>query len=198
MQYIDRTVDDLKSGYTTYLLSRTNDKEIDFIAYTGDTALGADEEAKKLHAYSRGYFLRKGFDKAISDADPNVITPIYKDNENYEVPLKSKEKAIELIYASKLNISGFRFNENATDQQKEEAFGKLINSFVLTSKNLDFDDEKNLFFVMQKGARVGYNNGGNKDMKIRGVDVQERLGLNTEEVVAHKKRREMMQHQHSS
>ena len=44
---------------------------------------------------------------------------------------------------------------------------------------------------MAKASRVIYNNGGNENMKITGVDVQERLGLNTREVAVQKKYREM-------
>ena len=191
MQYIQTTTDDLKSGYSTYMLEYYKDK-IRFSAYTGDTAIGANEQGLRVNAYQRGYFLRKGFSDAVINADPNILTPIYRDNEDKEVFPKSVTEAIKQIYESKLNISGFRFNKNATDAQKEEAFGKLINRFVFASRNLDFDSDKNLFFVMKGQARVIYNNGGDNNVRIRGVDVQERLGLKTPEVINERILREKM------
>ena len=185
MQYIGVTTDDLKSGYSTYVL-QVGREEIKFFAYTGDTAIGASEQGQKLNAYKRGYFLRKGFSDAILEADPNVLVPLYKDNENRDVFPKTKEEAVDLIYNSKINISGFRFVDGATDKQKQEALGKLIDRFVFTSKNSDFESDKNLFFVSANSLQVRYNNGGDQNMKIKGVDIQEKLGLQTEAVLKKK------------
>lgn len=182
MQYIDNTTsDDLKSGFSSYVL-QGNTTEIVFSAYNGDTAFGADKKGQNLNAYHRGYFLRKGFSDAIYTSDPNILVPIYKDDENNDVYPESKSEAVRLIYAGKLNISGFRFVENATNEQKEEAFAKVINCFVSASTNLDFSSEKNLFFISGNYSRISYNNGGNPAIKIRGVDIQEKLGLKTQDV----------------
>ena len=88
-----------------------------------------------------------------------------------------------MIYSSKANISVFRFVEGATAKQKEEALGKIINSFVHASKNLDFSSDKNLFFVSNGRLQVRYNNGGSQSMKISGTDIQEKLGLKTDDVL---------------
>lgn len=189
MQYIESTTDDLKSGYSTYGL-RCDDKEINFFAYTGETALGDD---KQLNSYHRGYFLRKGFSDAILNADPSIMKPIYKDNAGNEVSIQSTKEAVALIYDNKLNISGFRFEEGITKEQKEEAFAAVINSFVQTSKNLDFSSEKNLFMVNGNHSRVIYNNGGHQSTQIKGADVQERLGLKTQDVIMEQTMRSMMQ-----
>ena len=189
MQYLKGLGDDLKSGYSTYVLQHDSEN-ISFFAYTGDTAVCANEKGLELNAYNRGYFLRKGFSEAICKADPNVIVPVYKDNQNNDViPISTKE-AVRMIYEGKLNISGFKFVEGATDSQKEEAFGLLINSFVSTSKNLDFSSEKNLFVVQGNCHQIVYNNGGSEKMKISGVDVQEKLGLNTKAVTLNRIYRE--------
>lgn len=181
MQYINVESKDLTSGYRTFVLQRTG-KGVDFFAYTGDTALGADEKGLEINAYLRGYFLRKGFSSAISDADFDVITPIYKDSDNNDVFPQSRAEAVEQIYSDKLNITGFRFSETATKTQRDEAFGKLIDCFVAASKNLDFSSDENLFIVQGNHKEVAYNNGGSQDIKIRGVDVQEKLGLSTNAV----------------
>ena len=183
MQYINRTNEDLTAGYSTYLLQKTS-IGIGFYAYTGNTAIGANKQGQEINSYHRGYFLRKGFSEAINDSDPNVIVPVYKDNENNDVRPLSNDEALNLIYGGKLNISGFEFVDGATQEQKEEAFGKLIDYFVLASKNLDFSSDKNLFIVQGNFHEVAYNNGGSENMKIRGVDVQEKLGLNTQAVKA--------------
>lgn len=189
MQYLKGLGDDLKSGYSTYVLQHDSEN-ISFFAYTGDTAVCSNERALELNAYNRGYFLRKGFSEAICKADPNVIVPVYKDNENKDVFPKSVEEAVRGIYDGELNVSGFRFVEGASETQKEEAFGQLINSFVSTSKNLDFSSEKNLFVVQGNCRQVVYNNGGSEKMKISGVDVQEKLGLNTKAVALNRIYRE--------
>lgn len=191
MQYIEIHNEDLKAGYRTFLLGKQDDR-IDFFAYTGDTAINANEQGLKTNAYLRGYFLRKGFSNAVRNADPNIMEPIYKDNENRDVSVSSVDEALDLIYSSKLNISGFKFKKGLTDEQKEQAFGKVIDSFVSASKNLDFSSEKNLFIVQGSFLpQVAYNNGGSQNMEITGVDVQERLGLDTQDVKVQQKLREI-------
>lgn len=193
MQYISKTTDDLKPGYSTFVLQKHNDN-IKFFAYKGENAVKATKQGIENNDYLQAYFLRKGFSDAILDADPNVLEPSYKDREYNDVHPKTKEEAISQIYKNELNISGFKFKENATDEQKEEAFGKLINCFVSTSKNLDFSSDKNLFMVQGNGREVIYNHGGSKSMQIDGVDVQEKMGLKTRAVAvmqAHRNR--MMQ-----
>ncbi len=191
MQYLDKLGDDLKPGYSTYVLNYNSDK-ISFFAYTGNTAISADKQCQQINDSMRGYFLRKGFSDAITAANPNVVTPMYRDNEGKEVHLRSSAEAKKLIYEGKINICGFSFAKDATDAQKEEAFGKIINTFVSASKNLDFSSEQNLFVVNGKFSRVIYNNGGSEKMKINGADVQERLDLNTRDVVVNKVMRERM------
>ena len=191
MQYIEIHNEDLKAGYRTFLLGKQDDR-IDFFAYTGDTAINANEQGLKTNAYLRGYFLRKGFSSAVRNADPNIMEPVYKDNENRDVSPSSVDEALDLIYSSKLNISGFKFKKGLTDEQKEQAFGKVIDSFVSASKNLDFSSEKNLFIVQGSFlSQVAYNNGGSQNMEITGVDVQERLGLDTQDVKVQQKLREI-------
>lgn len=180
MQYMETTTNDLKPGYSTFALKEVGDR-VDFYAYTGGTAINADEQGMKLNAHLRGYFLRKGFSDAILGADPNVLTPVYRDNENKSVSPSSVDEALKLIYDGKLNITGFKFNKAATQEQKEQAFGKLINTFVETSKNQDFNGDKNLFFVLGNFSRVIYSNGGASNMQISGPDVQEKLGLKTKD-----------------
>lgn len=192
MQYIKRTNDDLKSGFSTYVLQNSG-RKIDFFAYTGDTAINADERGQSINAHHRGYFLRKGFSDAIREADPNVIEPIYKDNNNKEVHPLSVDVALQLIYENKLNITGFAFKEGVTQEQKDEAFGNVINSFVSASRNLDFSSEKNLFIVQGNCSEVIYNNGGSQKMKIDGADVQEKIGLKTPDVFMKQAFRKKMQ-----
>ena len=128
MQYLKGLGDDLKSGYSTYVLQHDSEN-ISFFAYTGDTAVCSNERALELNAYNRGYFLRKGFSEAICKADPNVIVPVYKDNQNNDViPISTKE-AVRMIYEGKLNISGFKFVEGATDSQKEEVINKCMSKW---------------------------------------------------------------------
>ncbi len=190
MQYISVGNDDLKPENTTFLLAKRTD-EVVFTAYTGRTAVGAGEEGVQINADIRGYFLRKGFSDALVDSD--VIEPIFKTNDGKDANPASLSEARNLVYDSKLNISGFKFKENATEEQKEEAFGKLVNHFVSTSKNLDLSSDKNLFVVQNDSREVAYNNGGSKSMRISGPDVQEKLGMKTEEAIANKSFRQMMQ-----
>ena len=194
MQYIGTTTDDLKPGHTTYVL-QYGEEEIRFFAYNGNAAIMADEQGQRSNGYQSGYFLRKGFSDAVCNANPEIMAPIYVDNEGKEVQLPSVDEAIDQIYSSKLSIAGFRFNENVTKAQKEQAFGKVVNSFVSTSKNADFSSDENLFWVTANCSRVIYNNGGDNRMEIRGVDVQERLGLNTPEVAEERQFRELMKSQ---
>lgn len=194
MQYISIGTKDLESGYSTYVLQKHTDR-VDFFAYTGDTAIGTDEQGQKINAYNRGYFLRKGFSAAVQSADPEVIEPIYKDeNDNIVVPA-SKQAAISMIYDGKLNISSFKFADGATDEQKKQAFAKLINYFVSASRNADFASEKNLFLVQGNFLSVAYNNGGSQKVTIEGADIQERLGLETPEVAKMRAYRAMVAEQ---
>lgn len=192
MQYVRELGDDLKSGYTTYVLQNSSMRDIAFFAYTGDTATKADKQSQEHNKHLSRHFLRKGFSDAIMDADPNVVVPVYKDNEDNDVFPKSKDEALSLIFGGKINVSGFTFIEEATDAQKEEALGKLINNFVSTSQNLDFGADKNLFVVQNNFHQVIYNNGGKESVKIKGVDVQEKVGLNTKEVATNKVHRQRM------
>ena len=185
MQYIRIGNTDLQPGYSTYVLN-ASDREVRFYAYSGETAINTNERGVQYNAYKRGYFLRKGFSSAISSADPKVLTPIYTDNDDNDVYPKSDEEAIKLIYEGKLSIRGFKFTKTATAEQKEEAIGRLIDEFVFASKNLDFSSDKNLFLVQANFMDVAYNNGGPESMQIKGVDVQERLGLNTQSVIANR------------
>lgn len=191
MQFFETTTDDLKPGFSTYLLNRQQDG-VDFVAYTGSTATGATKEGIRENAMQRGYFLRKGFSDAI-DIDPDVMTPVYMDNDGNEVHPKTKDEAISLIYSSRLNISGFKFNKDATEEQKEKAFVSLVNRFVNASKNLDFSSETNLFMIHANQRRVGYHNGGSQDIQIDGADVQEKLGMDTPAVRLKHLRRERME-----
>ena len=114
------------------------------------------------------------------------------DLDHNKVHPSSTAQAISLIYQNELTISGFKFRENISKAQKAEALGKLINSFVDTSKNLDFSSEKNLFVVQSGFYEVAYNNGGSAKLQIEGVDVQEKLGLNTTDVAFRKIQRELI------
>lgn len=171
MQYVYKA-NDLKSVENIFVLRKDKDC-IDFSAYIVDTA----EKSKKENADCRGYFLKKGFSDVLKNVDPNVMEPIYKDFRNEEARPSSTNEAIDLIYRDELTLSGFRFKENITDAQKGDAFGKLIDCFVATSKNLDFSSDKNLFSVQNGLLKVTYNNGGSEGMEIDGSDIQERVGL---------------------
>ncbi len=191
MQYMKRDTADLQSGNTTYVMQHFG-TGVKFFAYTGDTALGVDKNGLRHNAQIRGYFLRKGFIDAIKEADPNVVTPVYKDNDDNPVFPASKDEAMALIYDDKINISGFQFNPKATEEQKEEAFGKIVNAFVDASKNEDLTSTKNLFLIQANFSEVYYNHGGSENVKISGVDVQEKLNLRTQEVMTHKMLRQKL------
>ena len=191
MQYIPGEIDELKDGQTSYFLHELNGT-IRLWVSTEDKNI-SDAQEKRLAAHKRGYFLRKGFSEAIRHIDPDVVQPIYTDMNDQEVYPKSTDEALDQIYhGDGLNISGFRFKETATKAQKEEAYGKIIDCFVSTSKNPDLRNENNLFYVWNGVKTVGYNNGGDSKKDIKGVDIQEKLGLNTPEVIVEKRRREAL------
>lgn len=183
MQYISIGNKDLQPGYETFLL-KENREGVSFYAYKGETALNADEKGQARNASLNGYFLRKGFSGALRDADPNVVEPVYKTRDGKSFAPRSVDEAISLIYKNELTVSGFKFKENISEKQRHEEFGKLIDSFVLASKNADFSSDKNLFCVQNGSEEVAYNNGGSKDVMIDSVDIQEKLGLKTTGVIA--------------
>lgn len=191
MQYISRTNEDLEPGHSTYVLNKSG-RDIRFFAYKGETALNANSEGMKINAGCGAYFLRKGFSDAIRNADQNIMEPIYEDLSGNKVTPSSTNEAIDLIYKNELTFSGFKFTEKASDAQKEQAFGKMIKSFVSSSKNADFSSDKNLFIVQNEGHEVAYNNGGSQ-MQIDGVDIQEKLRMNTPEVAIRKMCRDKTQ-----
>ena len=193
MQYIDEhTNDDLKPGYKTFVLKAESDR-VKFFAYQGELATGAfSKEAQAAKADLAKYFLRKGFLYAIEYANPEIMTPMYSDNDGNSVVPQSKEEAIALIYRDKLNVEGFKFSQTATNEQKESAFASLIDSFVNTSQGLEFASDKNLFMVIHSSGRtVAYNNGGHSSLKINGEDVQEKLKMDTPEVMLLQKMRSL-------
>ena len=195
MQYISIDTNDLKSENNIFRLSRRGDT-ISFSVFSGDVALGADEGGKREDSYLNGYFLRKRFSSAIRKIDSDVIEPIYKTTDGKSFSPESIDEAINMIYHHELTVSGFRFKENVEDEQKDEEFGKLIDSFVMASRNLDLRSVDNLFEVVDHDnySEVAYNNGGSESMEIDGTDVQEKLGLNTLSVV---RKREMEETQNS-
>lgn len=165
MQYLSY-LDDLAKGHKTYALS-ANPLRVYLMAYRYDTTTktGPDRLQNRIvNAYMRGYFLRKGFAAAIWRADPNVLRPFFKDAQDNPVLPSSARQAKQLIQENKLNVSGFMFVPTASEEQKERELGKLIDTFVETSKNIDFNSEKNGFgisFINDFGhQQVLYNNEG--------------------------------------
>ena len=190
MRYLkpeEKNKENLTPEHTVYGLKYT-EKGIDFFSYIGNRGeldANKSQQEQEIDSYHRGYFLRKGFSRAVSQYS-DVITPIYEDNQGNEFFPESRRDAIGLIYQHELNISGFRFNETATEKQKEDAFGKLVNIFVSTSRNLDFESENNIFIIEAPHSDVWYNHGGSGHVQFDGVEVEERLGLNTERVQIHR------------
>lgn len=66
----------------------------------------------------RNRFLKKGFSKAVQEADPNIVEPIFTDMKDKEVHPSSINEAIKSMYNDELTLSGFRYKENATAAQK--------------------------------------------------------------------------------
>jgi len=185
MKYL-QYLNDLAPGRKTYALT-ANPDGIDFVAYRHDTASNNgpySAQERQINAMMRGYFLRKGFIASIWQDNPDILVPIYKNGADRQVFPHSIQAAQEAIYNNKLNIAGFRFNSHSTPKQREEAFGKLVDLFVQTSKNADLSSSNNGFaitFINDFGKeQVIYNNDG--PTEITSDDIREKLDLTPEAI----------------
>ena len=185
MQFIEVGDKDLESGFNTYCLKET-DKGVDFFTYTGDTAMHTDEKGLAKQRRQSRNFLRKGFLYALDYIDFNVMYPVYTDKNGSKIENPPKDEVRNLIYKDELGIKGFKFKDNVSKEKKNEEISKIIDSFVTTSKNLDFASEKNLFIVMSNLREVAYNNGGSKTEEFTGFDIQKKLGIDVTELKRNK------------
>ena len=163
MQYLQE-LDDLNPENRTFALNNGSE-EIHFFAYSGKTLNNNDEKQKETNLYYGRYLLRKGFDRSIEDLDENVVKPLFVDKNGQDYYPLPQENVRDLIYEDKLGIKGFAYSPNATKEQKDIEFEKIAAAFVEASKNLDFEDEKNLFSISHNTYDVNYNNGGNEDFE---------------------------------
>ena len=109
---------------------------------------------------------------------PDILRPIYINRDGSRTIPPSPQSAVELVLRDSLGIKGFKFTPEASKEQKQQAFRELIDIFVETSQNQDFQSEKNLFGVQSNNYSVLYNNGGPADVKITSEDIQEKLMMN--------------------
>ena len=175
MQYLQE-LDDLNPENRTFALNNDSD-EIHFFAYSGKTLNNNDEKQKETNLYYGRYFLRKGFNQSIEDLDENVVKPLFVDQNGQDYYPLPQENVRDLMYADKLGIKGFAYSPNATQEQKDIEFEKIASAFVNASKNLDFEDEKNLFSISHNFYEVNYNNGGNEDFESS--DILNKLRVET-------------------
>lgn len=161
MQYLQE-LDDLNPENRTFALNNGSE-EIHFFAYSGKTLNNNDEKQKETNLYYGRYFLRKGFNRSIENLDENVVKPLFVDKNGQDYYPLPQENVRDLIYEDKLGLKGFAYSPNATQEQKDIEFEKIAAAFVSASKNLDFEDEKNLFSISHNFYDVNYNNGGNED-----------------------------------
>lgn len=183
MQYL-KQLDDLNPENRTFALNNDKD-EIHLFAYSGKTLNNNDEKQKEINLYYGRYFLRKGFNRSIEDLDENVVKPLFVDKNGQDYYPLPQENISDLIYKDKLGIKGFAYSPNATQEQKDIEFEKIVTAFVGASKNLDFKDEKNLFSISHNIYEVNYNNGGNEDFDSS--DILNKLRVETPRYKAVKK-----------
>ncbi len=175
MQFEEAGNRDLESNTQTFLL-KANEEEICFVVYDNNTAIGADEKGKRDNRERGSNFLRKGFSDAIENADESVIIPMYIDMEGKSVEGLSKDRALNMIYENKLSIAGFKFNPEATEEQKKKAFRNVMGSFVNASNNLDYFDNKSTrsLFCIQDNFGVSheviYSSEGKENIGLRQVE----------------------------
>lgn len=200
MQFEEDGRKDLESNTQTFLL-RANKDKISFLAYDNDTAIGADEKGKRDNREQGNRFLRKGFSDAIKYADESIITPMYIGMDGKSVEGLSKDKALNMIYESELSIAGFKFNPEATEEQKKQAFRTVMESFVNTSNNLDYSDNKttrSLFWIQnnfERSHEAIYSAEGKEDIPIHRIEFK--TGLISEDEFnefesMHKKREDIL------
>jgi len=127
-----------------------------------------------------GYFSRKGL--ASEKIPSDVLEPVYVNDQLKEVVPESEEYAKEQIYDGKLAIAGFRLKSVVSKEKEEEIFDELINAFVRTSQNADFQGNHYSFTVKSEKGKVSYNNAGPEDQEITPFDIKEALGLETSSV----------------
>ena len=91
-----------------------------------------------INAHLGNNFVRAGFQDVFQSMDDSVIKPLFTSKDNKPIDLGTDiTQILEGVLGEQVNFMGFRVSKDATPEQIESEYAKIVENFILASQSDD-------------------------------------------------------------